>query len=248
MLYFRDFGQADAESLLSGGHLLLAGIAGTGKSLLIRSKLLPWLHARGERFVVFDYHGDYAHDFSSHCWLGHDTGRGDVFEEELSKCVKAAVSSSVVISQLPHADTLGHFLRSLFNEIESGRGPKSPWFLIVDASHLTHSEPALLDFIPMAENHGCTLVVTTQILLELKPFLFRHFKHLAQFCPGYGDDFVYAYKGTKGFDPDLVAPMRWIVHGLPPMRFICFSALDMPKGYALSRTDGYGTNHDPVLT
>jgi len=247
VIYFRDFGQSDAESLLSGGHLLLSGIAGTGKTLLIRSKLLPWLQARGEHFVIFDYHGDYAQDLSSHCWLGHDIGRTDLFEEELTNCVEAAVKSSVVVSQVPHADTLDRFLTALFVEVEKGRRPKSPWYLVVDASHLTHSSSVLLGFIPMAERHVCTLVVTTQLLLGLKPFLFRHFKHLAQFCPGHGDDFVSFYKNTKGFEPGLEVTMRRTVGSLPAQHFICFSGSVMPQGYALFRTEGHGTDHDPVL-
>jgi hypothetical protein len=247
VIYFRDFSQADAERLLSGGHLLVTGIAGTGKSLLIRSKLLPWLHARDQHFVLFDYHGDYAQDIRSHCWLGHDTGRAEVFERELEKCVKAAVSSSVVISQVPHADTLNHFLTSLFDEVGKGRGPKTPWFLIVDASHLTHSSSTLLDFVPVAETHGCTLVVTTQLMSEFTPYVFRHFKRLAQFCPSYGDDILDVYRQAKGVVPGEENPIRRVVRGLSARQFLCFSETEAPQGFALSRTDGYGTDHDPVL-
>ncbi len=248
MIYFRDFSQVDAERLLSGGHLLVAGIAGTGKSLLIRSKLMPCLHARGEHFVIFDYHGDYAQDIRNHCWLGHDTGRSEVFEEELERSVKAAVSSSVVISQVPHADTLDHFLTSLFDEVVKGRGPDSPWFLIVDVSHRTHSSSILLDFVPVAEKHGCTLVITTQLMSDFTPSVFRHFKGLAQFCPSQGDDDLGLYRKAKGVVPEEENPIRRVVRGLLSRQFICFSGTEAPQGYVLSRTDGYGTDHDPVLT
>jgi uncharacterized protein (DUF1810 family) len=247
-LYFKDFGELDAERFLSGGHVLLAGIAGTGKTLLIRSKLMPWLHARGAHFVICDYHRDYADDFPNPILLDGEFDDAEQLSADFRrKAAKALASTSVISPQMPftlHAS----FPASLISEVRAGRGPKSPWFLIVDLSSDTYRMSELLDFIPVAKRYGCTLIITAQLLGPFKPYLFTDIAHVAQFSPSYQDDLIRTIGRTRGM---IFAPASSVydkINMLRQLEFIAFSGAGSSQGYLLHRTPGYGTLSDPVLT
>jgi uncharacterized protein (DUF1810 family) len=246
-LYFKDFGESDAERFLSGGHVLLAGIAGTGKTLLIRSKLMPWLHARGAHFVICDYHGDYADDFPDPILLDGEFDDAEQLSADFRRKAAKALASTSVISPLMPFTLHASFPASLISEVLAGRGPKSPWFLIVDLSSDTYRMGELLDFIPVAKRYGCTLIITAQLLGPFKPYLFTDIAHVAQFSPSYQDDLIRAIGRTRGM---IFAPASSVydkINMLRQLEFIAFSGAESSQGYRLHRTPGYGTRSDPVL-
>jgi hypothetical protein len=163
------------------------------------------------------------------------------------KAAKALASTSVISPQMPftlHAS----FPASLISEVRAGRGPKSPWFLIVDLSSDTYRMSELLDFIPVAKRYGCTLIITAQLLGPFKPYLFTDIAHVAQFSPSYQDDLIRTIGRTRGM---IFAPASSVydkINMLRQLEFIAFSGAGSSQGYLLHRTPGYGTLSDPVLT
>jgi len=246
-MYFKDFDESDAEKLLSGGHLLLAGVTGTGKTLLIRSKLMPWLHARGAHFVICDYHGDYANDLPDTLLLNEEFEGAERRSADLRQKVARALNSTVVVSPLSRFTLDLGFPAMLISEVLAGCGPKSPWFLIVDLSSDTYRMDELLDFIPVAKSHGCTLIITTQLLAPFKPYLLTDIAYVAQFRPSIKDDLIRVIERPRGvvFEPSTTMCER--INMLGSFQFIGFSADGSSQGYLLHRTPGYGTLSDPVL-
>jgi uncharacterized protein (DUF1810 family) len=247
-LHFKDFGELDAEKLLSGGHVLLAGVAGTGKTLLVRSKLMPWLHARGAHFVICDFHGDYANDLPDPILLEGGFRDADQVSDDFRRKATKALASTVVVSPLMPDVLNPSFPVLLISEVLAGRGPKSQWFLILDLSSDTHRMNELLDFIPVAKRHGCTLIITTQLLGPFKPHLFNDITFLAQFSPSYRDDLIRVIDRPRGLIFEPATSMSERINMLGPLEFIGFSAGGSSQGYLLRRTPGYGTLVDPVLT
>jgi uncharacterized protein (DUF1810 family) len=247
-LHFKDFGELDAEKLLSGGHVLLAGVAGTGKTLLVRSKLMPWLHARGAHFVICDFHGDYADDLPDPILLEGGFKDAARVSDDFRRKATKALASTVVVSPLMPDVLHVSFPALLISEVLAGRGPKSPWFLILDLSSDTHRMNELLDFIPVAKHYGCTLIITTQLLGPLKPHLFNDITFLAQFHPSYRDDLIRVIDRPRGLIFEPATSMSERICMLKPLQFIGFSAGGSSQGYLLRRTPGYGTLSDPVLT
>jgi len=247
-LHFKDFGELDAEKLLSGGHVLLAGIAGTGKTLLVRSKLMPWLHARGAHFIICDFHGDYANDLPNPILLEGGFGDAEQLSADFRRKATKALASTVVISPLMPSLLHTSFPALLISEVLAGRGPKSPWFLILDLSSDTHRMNELLDFIPVAKRYGCTLIITTQLLGPFKPYLFNDITYLAQFSPGFTDDLIRVMERPRGLIFEPATSMSERISMLRQLQFIGFSAAESSQGYLLHRTPGYGTLSDPVLT
>lgn len=247
-LHFKDFGELDAEKLLSGGHLLLAGVAGTGKTLLVRSKLMPWLHARGAHFVICDFHGDYANDLPNSILIEEGFEDAGQMSADFRRKATQALASTVVVSPLMPTVLHPSFPALLISEVLAGRGPKAPWFLILDLSSDTHRMGELLEFIPVAKRHGCTLIITTQLLGPFKPYLFNDITFLAQFSPGYRDDLMRVIDRPRGLIFEPATSMSERINMLRPLEFIGFSAGGSSQGYLLRRTPGYGTLVDPVLT
>ena len=246
--HFKDFGELDAEKLLSGGHVLLAGVAGTGKTLLVRSKLMPRLHARGAHFVICDFHGDYANDLPDPILLEGGFRDADQVSDDFRRKATKALASTVVVSPLMPDVLHASFPALLISEVLAGRGPKSPWFLILDLSSDTHGMNELLDFIPVAKRHGCTLIITTQLLGPFKPHLFNDITFLAQFSPSYRDDLIRVIDRPRGLIFEPATSMSERICMLTQLQFIGFSAGGSSQGYLLRRTPGYGTLSDPVLT
>jgi hypothetical protein len=246
-LSFKEFEGRDAERLLSGGHVLLVGGAGRGKTLLIRSKFLPWLHASGAHFVVCDYHGDYAADLANQVLSEDEFEHADRMTHGLKRCIKAAFDSSVVISHEGSDLIWEYFIPILIAEVIAGRGPKSPWFLIIDLSSHAFNMPALLDFIPVAKIYGCTLIITSQRLVEFKPYLFSDIAFLNQFSAWGEDDHIAVSGGPRSLIYMQSAVMRAKIEMLQPLQFMGFSMGGASQGYRLTRTPGYGTHSDPVL-
>ena len=246
-LHFKDFGELDVEKLLSGGHVLLAGVAGTGKTLLVRSKLMPWLHARGAHFVICDFHGDYANDLPDPILI--EEGFEDVgqMSDDFRRKATQALASTVVVCPLMPTVLHPSFPALLISEVLAGRGPKTPWFLILDLSSDTHRMDELLEFIPVAKRHGCTLIITTQRLGPFKPHLFGDITFLAQFSPGFKDDLIRVIERPKGLIFEPATSMSERIDMLRPLQFIGFSSGGSSQGYLLHRTPGYGTLSDPVL-
>jgi hypothetical protein len=247
-LHFKDFGELDAEKLLSGGHVLLAGVAGTGKTLLVRSKLMPWLHSRGAHFVICDFHGDYANDLPDPILLEGGFRDADQVSDDFRRKATKALASTVVVSPLMPDVLHPSFPALLISEVLAGRGPNSPWFLILDLSSDTHRMNELLDFIPVAKRHGCTLIITTQLLGPFKPHLFNDITFLVQFSPSYRDDLIRVIDRPRGLIFEPATSMSERINMLRPLHFIGFSAGGSSQGYLLRRTPGYGTLSDPVLT
>ena len=246
-LYFKDFCESDAERILSGGHVLLAGIAGTGKTLLVRSKLMPWLHAQGAHFIICDFHGDYANDLPDPIVIEGGFEDAEQLSADFRLKATKALASTAVISPLMPFTLHASFPPSLISEVLAGRGPKSPWFLIVDLSSDTYRMSELLDFIPLAKRYGCTLIITAQLLGPFKPYLFTDIAHLAQFSPSYQDDLIRTIGRTRGM---IFAPASSVydrINMLRQLEFIAFSGAGSSQGYRLHRTPGYGTLSDPVL-
>jgi uncharacterized protein (DUF1810 family) len=247
-LHFKDFGELDAEKILSGGHVLLAGITGTGKTLLVRSKLMPWLHARGAHFVICDFHGDYANDLPNPILIERGFEEADQMSDDFRRKATKALASTVVVSPLMPTVLHASFPALLISEVLAGRGPKSPWFMILDLSSDTHRMNELMDFIPVAKRHGCTLIITTQLLGPFKPHLFNDITFLAQFSPSYRDDFIRVIDRPRGLIFEPATSMSERISMLRQLQFIGFSAVESSQGYLLHRTPGYGTLSDPVLT
>lgn len=247
-MYFKDFGELDAEKLLSAGHLLLAGVTGTGKTLLVRSKLMPWLHSRGVHFVICDYHGDYANDLPDPLLLNKEFEGAEQRAADLRQKVAKALKSTVVVSPLSCFTLDLGFPVMLISEVLAGRGPKSPWFLIVDLSSDTYRMDELLDFIPVAKRHGCTLIITTQLLAPFKPYLLTDIAYVAQFSPSYQDDLIRIIGRTRGLIYEPATSMCQKINMLMPLQFIGIPSGGSSQGYLLHRTPGYGTLSDPVLT
>ena len=247
-LHFKDFGELDAEKILSGGHVLLSGIAGTGKTLLVRSKLMPWLHARGAHFIICDFHGDYANDLPNTILLEGGFEDAEQLSADFRLKATKALTSTVVISPLMPSLLHASFPALLISEVLAGRGPKSPWFLILDLSSDTHRMNELLDFIPVAKRHGCTLIITTQLLGPFKPYLLTDIAYVAQFSPSYHDDLMRVIERPRGLIFEPATSMCQKISMLMALQFIGFSADGSSQGYLLHRTPGYGTLSDPVLT
>ena len=247
-LHFKDFGELDAERILSGGHVLLAGLAGTGKTLLVRSKLMPWLHARGAHFIICDFHGDYANDLPNPILLEGGFEDAEQLSADFRRKATKALASTVVIS--PQMPSLLHasFPALLIAEVLAGRGPKSPWFLILDLSSDTYRMNELLDFIPVAKRYGCTLIITTQLLAPFKPYLLTEIAYVAQFSPSYHDDLVRVIERPRGLIYEPATSMCERISMLMQLQFIEFSSGGSSQGYLLHRTSGYGTLSDPILT
>jgi uncharacterized protein (DUF1810 family) len=247
-LHFKDFGELDAERILSGGHVLLAGIAGTGKTLLVRSKLMPWLHARGAHFIICDFHGDYANDLPDPILLEGGFEDAEQLSADFRRKATKALASTVVISPLMPSLLHASFPALLIAEVLAGRGPKSPWFLILDLSSDTYRMNELLDFIPVAKRHGCTLIITTQLLAPFKPYLLTDIAYVAQFSPGYHADLTRVIERPRGLIYEPATSMCERISMLMQLQFIGFSSGGSSQGYLLHRTPGYGTLSDPVLT
>ena len=223
-LYFKEFEELDAERFLSGGHVLLAGIAGTGKTLLVRSKLMPWLHARGAQFLICDFHGDYANDLPNPILLEGGFEDAEQLSADFRRKATKALASTVVIS--PQMPSLLHasFPALLIAEVLAGRGPKSPWFLILDLSSDTYRMNELLDFIPVAKRYGCTLIITTQLLAPFKPYLLTEIAYVAQFSPSYHDDLVRVIERPRGLIYEPATSMCERISMLMQLQFIEFSS------------------------
>lgn len=246
-LHFKDFEARDAERLFSGGHVLLAGPCGSGKTLLIRSKLLPLLHARGAHVVVCDYHGDYTNDLPSRVLLEQQVKDAKLLSVELKRNVRIAFDSSVVFHEEKFKWIWEPFLALLFAEVLAGRGPKSDWYLVIDLSSDTFCMPALLEFIPLAKKHGCTLIITAQRLVEFKPYLFSDITFLAQYTGWYENNPIILSGRPRGLIHMQAEVLKNRIDNLTPLQFICFSMGGSSQGYRLHRTPGYGTLSDPVL-
>ncbi len=246
-LYLKDFEARDAERLLSGGHVLLAGGCGSGKTLLIRSKLLPLLHSRGAHVVVCDYHGDYTQDLPNQR-LKHGFEDDESLSEELKRNVAKAFDASAVISEdEPIGRLWGRFMALLFAEVLAGRGPKSEWYLVIDLSSDTFRMPSLLEFIPLAKKYGCTLIITAQRLVEFKPYLFSDITFLAQYSGWYENSLIILSGRPRGLIHMQAEVLKNRIDNLNPLQFICFYMGGSSQGYRLHRTPGYGTGNDPVL-
>jgi uncharacterized protein (DUF1810 family) len=178
-----DFGQFDqfvVTDMLREGHVLIAGIAGTGKSLLLNTQLLPWLRAQGHHHVVCDYHGDLDPLPRSLVFAPHQQSPA-----EIMALAGDALSSSAIVQRTDIGWSNGLawnlFLTDVISLVRSGKAPRKPWFLVVDlSSHLENME-ALWGFLPEAKSYGCTIIVTTQGPDRLPVGVTGQFSVLVQF-------------------------------------------------------------------
>ena len=149
----------DTASMLSSGHVLISGMAGTGKTLLLNCWLLPWLRAQGHPYVVCDFHGDLDR-----------LPRALVFDPNLQSAsdiaglASDALGQSAVVTRTDNAWSngcqWGLFVSAIAEQVKAGKGPTRPWFLVVDVSSHCFELTALWEFLPVAQSYGCTVIVT----------------------------------------------------------------------------------------
>lgn len=184
---FRPFDPFVIPAMLDAGHVLLAGVAGSGKSLLLNSMLLPWMRSRGQHHVVCDYHGDLdplprSLDI---CPLRKPS-------PDFSGLAAEALKSSAVFTRSDEGLSDGQewnlILADIVARVRAGKGPVKNWFLVVDLSSQFDRLEALWSFLPEAQAHGCTVIVTVQGAGRLSQECLRYFNVLAQFSAGISMD------------------------------------------------------------
>lgn len=158
---FARFNQADAAAMLSSGHVLLSGMAGTGKSLLLNCWALPWLRSQGHPYVLCDYHG--CLDPLPRA-LVFDPNRQSTWD--ISALATDALGQSAVIVRTDEGWGSGAqwnlFVSAIVEQVKAGKGPAQPWSLVIDVSSHCYELNALWDFLPLAKSYGCTVIATAQ--------------------------------------------------------------------------------------
>lgn len=158
---YKRLGQTDMGPLLSSGHVLISGISGTGKSLLLNCWGLPWLRARGHPYVVCDFHG---------CL--DPLPRALVFDpdrqspSDIAALASDALSGSTLMVRTDvgwsNGVEWGLFISAIVAQVKAGRGPTKPWFLVIDVSSHCYDLAALWEFLSVAKSYGCTVIVSAQ--------------------------------------------------------------------------------------
>jgi len=225
---FRPFDPFVIPDMLNSGHVLLAGVAGSGKSLLLNSILLPWMRSRGLHYVACDYHGDLAP--LPRCLVfdpAHKASAG------FSALAADALRSSVVLSRIDDGWWNGaewnHFLADIIAHVKAGKGPVKNWFLVVDVSSHFDQLDSLWGFLPEAQAHGCTVIVSVQGAGRLPLESLRYFNVLAQFSAGFSAD-------IDAVAPSDVPSWRQTVLGLHSGQFVLRVGTGSPRCYQLERT------------
>jgi uncharacterized protein (DUF1810 family) len=184
---FKPFDPFIIPDMLGAGHVLVAGVAGSGKSLLLNSQLLPWMRSRGLHYVACDYHGDL--DPLPRCLVFDPAQKTPA---DFSGLAADALKSSVVLSRADEGWSNGPewnlILSDVIARVRQGKGPVKNWFLVVDVSSHVDQLEALWGFLPEAQAQGCTVIVTIQGAGRLSQDSLRHFNVLAQFSTGFSSD------------------------------------------------------------
>ena len=214
--------------MLKSGHVLLAGVAGSGKSLLLNSQLLPWMRSRGLHCIACDYHGDL--DPLPRCLVFDPTQK---ISEGFSALAADALRSSVVLSRADEGWSNGPewnlILADVIARVRAGNGPVKNWFLVVDVSSHVDQLEALWGFLTEAQALGCTLIVTIQGAGRLSQETLRHFNVLAQFSTAFSAD-IDAVASSD------VPAWKETVSRLQCGQFVLRVGSSSPRCYQLERT------------
>jgi hypothetical protein len=103
------------------------------------------------------------------------------------------------------------------------------WFLVVDLSSQFDQLDALWGFLPEAQAHGCTVIVSVQGAGRLPFESLRYFNVLAQFSAGFSAD-------IDAVAPSDVPSWRQTVLGLHSGQFVLRVGTGSPRCYQLERT------------
>lgn len=225
---FSAFDPFMASQMMNGGHVLLCGSAGTGKSLLLNNQLLPWMRAHGRHHVVVDFHGEMD-----------PLPRGSVFDpdrqssDDLMALAADALKSSVILTRRDAGWADGpawdHLLKCFLAKVRAGGGPIKSWFLVVDVSSHSDQLAALWEFLPDAAAFGCTLIVMIQRTDRLPPEVLRRFSVVAQFNSGYSRD-------IQAVAPADIPEWPKTVTNLKARHFLLKVGTAFPRGYRLERS------------
>lgn len=225
---FRPFDPFVIPDMLNSGHVLLAGVAGSGKSLLLNSMLLPWMRSRGLHYVACDYHGDLDQLPRSLDLCPYRNPSPD-----FSRLATEALKSSVILSRADEGLSDGAewnlVLADVIARVRAGKGPVKKWFLVVDLSSQFDQLDALWGFLPEAQTHGCTVIVSVQGAGRLPLESLRYFNVLAQFSAGFSVD-------IDAVAPSDVPSWRQTVLGLHSGQFVLRVGTGSPRCYQLERT------------
>ena len=153
-------------AVLAGGHLLLAGAPGTGKSRLLNGTLLPALVRAGDPLLVIQ---DPATGHGPTLGLraatfGHEASAGDLLAQPTLVAFAGTHPEREAQAERLFAD-----LPAALAANPAPAGARR--FLVIDVAPLT---PALRSFAPLlrqARSLGCTLIVTSQSPSSLEPGL-----------------------------------------------------------------------------
>jgi uncharacterized protein (DUF1810 family) len=225
---FRPFDPFVIPDMLNSGHVLLAGVAGSGKSLLLNSRLLPWMRSRGLHYIVCDYHGDLdplprSLDFCPFRKPSPD------FSELAAEALKSSAVLSRADQGLSDGTEWNLILADIIARVRAGNGPVKNWFLVVDVSSHVDQLDSLWGFLPEAQAHGCTVIVCVQGAGRLPEESLRHFNVLAQFSAGFSVD-IDAVASSD------VPSWRQTVLGLHCGQFVLRVGSGSPRCYQIERT------------
>ncbi len=229
---FMDFDAFLASHLLGEGHVLMAGVAGAGKTLLLNTQLLPWLRAQRRHFVAIDFHGEL--DPVPREIVLDPTRQNEDYLAGLAADVIA--SPAVLCRKDPgwaHGAGWNPCLVGLINRVRAGLGPAKPWYLIVDVSSHLDELDAFWGFLPEAESYGCTIIASMQCAGRIPPELRAAFRVIAQFHSVHPDD-------AQALAPADVPDWSKVVTRLQVCQFLLKVGAAAPRGYVLRRTRAPG--------
>jgi len=224
---FRPLDPLVIHDMLGAGHVLLAGVAGSGKSLMLNSQILPWMRSRGLQYIACDE--DYldplprslVFDPAPHASAG------------IASLAAEALRSAVVLIRKDacwwNGSEWNPILSGIIARVRDGKGPVKKWFLVVDVSTHVDQLEALWNFLPEAQAHGCTVIVTVQGAGRLSPESLRYFNVLAQFSAGISMD-IDAVASSD------VPSWKQTVLGLRCGQFILRIGSNPPRCYQIERT------------
>jgi uncharacterized protein (DUF1810 family) len=224
---FRPLDPLVIHDMLGAGHVLLAGVAGSGKSLMLNSQILPWMRSRGLQYIACDegyldpLPRSLVFDPAPHASAG------------IASLAAEALRSAVVLIRTDagwwNGAEWNPILSGIIARVRDGKGPVKKWFLVVDVSTHVDQLEALWNFLPEAQAYGCTVIVTLQGAGRLSPESLRYFNVLAQFSAGISMD-IDAVASSD------VPSWKQTVLGLRCGQFILRIGSNPPRCYQIERT------------